>query len=140
MAAADHLEEFKMPSLGADMTAGRLVQWLKAPGERLARGDLIAEVDTDKGAIEIEVFTDGVLAKTLVEPGQKVPVGTPLALIERAEAAPESGPGGPGRRAEPHAAGHRGRDGQIEARDPPLLPQHHGRPGRGRRLARGAEP
>lgn len=75
-----------MPSLGADMTAGRLVQWLKAPGDRVARGDLIAEVDTDKGAIEIEVFTDGVLAKTLVEPGAKVPVGTPLALIERAEA------------------------------------------------------
>ena len=74
-----------MPSLGADMAAGRLVQWLKAPGDRVARGDLIAEVDTDKGAIEIEVFIDGVLAKTLVEPGQKVPVGTPLALIERAE-------------------------------------------------------
>ena len=74
-----------MPSLGADMTAGRLVQWLKAPGDRVARGDLIAEVDTDKGAIDIEVFTDGVLAKTLVDPGQKVPVGAPLALIERAE-------------------------------------------------------
>jgi pyruvate dehydrogenase E2 component (dihydrolipoamide acetyltransferase) len=74
-----------MPSLGADMTAGRLVQWLKAPGDRVARGDLIAEVDTDKGAIEIEVFTDGVLAKALVEPGQKVPVGTPLALIERTQ-------------------------------------------------------
>ncbi|HEU5303607.1 MAG TPA: dihydrolipoamide acetyltransferase family protein [Gemmatimonadales bacterium] len=81
------LEEFRMPSLGADMTAGRLVQWLKAPGDRVTRGDLIAEVDTDKGAIDIEVFTDGVLAKTLVEPGQKVPVGTPLALIERPEAA-----------------------------------------------------
>ena len=80
------LKEFRMPSLGADMTAGRLVQWLKAPGDRVARGDLIAEVDTDKGAIDIEVFTDGVLAKTLVEPGQKVPVGTPLALIEREEA------------------------------------------------------
>jgi pyruvate dehydrogenase E2 component (dihydrolipoamide acetyltransferase) len=81
------LEEFRMPSLGADMTAGRLVQWLKAPGDRVARGDLIAEVDTDKGAIDIEVFTDGMLAKTLVEPGQKVPVGTPLALIERQEEA-----------------------------------------------------
>lgn len=77
-----------MPSLGADMTAGRLVQWLKAPGDRVARGDLIAEVDTDKGAIDIEVFTDGVLSKTLVAPGQKVPVGTPLALIEREEGGP----------------------------------------------------
>lgn len=87
------LEEFRMPSLGSDMTAGRLVQWLKTPGDRVARGDLIAEVDTDKGAIEIEVFTDGVLAKTLVEPGQKVPVGTPLALIERPEdAVPQPAP------------------------------------------------
>lgn len=77
-----------MPSLGADMTAGRLVQWLKAPGDRLTRGDLIAEVDTDKGAIDIEVFTDGVLSKTLVDPGQKVPVGTPLALIEHEEGEP----------------------------------------------------
>lgn len=85
-----------MPSLGADMTAGRLVQWLKAPGDPVARGDLIAEVDTDKGAIDIEVFTDGVLARTLVEPGQKVPVGTPLALIERPEmAAPAAAPAAP---------------------------------------------
>jgi pyruvate dehydrogenase E2 component (dihydrolipoamide acetyltransferase) len=90
------LEEFLMPSLGADMTAGRLVQWLKAPGDHVARGDLIAEVDTDKGAIDIEVFTDGVLARTLVEPGQKVPVGTPLALIERPEmAAPAAAPAAP---------------------------------------------
>lgn len=91
-----------MPSLGADMTAGRLVQWLKAPGDRVARGDLIAEVDTDKGAIEIEVFTDGVLAKTLVEPGQKVPVGTPLALIERA--APPAAAGAPGAPGAPTAS------------------------------------
>ena len=45
-----------MPSLGADMEAGTLVQWLKQPGDALARGDVIAVVDTDKGAIEIEVF------------------------------------------------------------------------------------
>jgi pyruvate dehydrogenase E2 component (dihydrolipoamide acetyltransferase) len=84
------VEEFRMPLLGADMRAGTLVQWLKAPGDRLARGDIIAEVETDKGAIEIEVFTPGTLSKILVEPGQKVPVGTPLALIEReAGAEPE---------------------------------------------------
>ncbi len=82
------LEEFRMPLLGADMEAGTLVEWLKAPGDRLARGDIIAEVETDKGAIEIEVFTAGTLSKILVEPGKKVPVGTPLALIER-EAATE---------------------------------------------------
>jgi pyruvate dehydrogenase E2 component (dihydrolipoamide acetyltransferase) len=93
------LEEFRMPLLGADMEAGTLVQWSKSPGDRLARGDIIAEVETDKGAIEIEVFTPGTLSKILVQPGQKVPVGTPLALIERAEAAEpkhvEPSPAGP---------------------------------------------
>jgi pyruvate dehydrogenase E2 component (dihydrolipoamide acetyltransferase) len=82
----DAIEEFQMPSLGADMQAGRLVQWLKAPGDRLRRGDIIAEVDTDKGAIEIEVFTEGVLAEILVKEGEKVPVGTALARIRRDEA------------------------------------------------------
>src|SRR5687767_3876012 len=46
--------EFRMPSLGADMDAGTLVEWLKKPGDPVARGDIIAVVDTEKGAIEIE--------------------------------------------------------------------------------------
>jgi pyruvate dehydrogenase E2 component (dihydrolipoamide acetyltransferase) len=73
--------EFKMPALGADMEAGTLVEWLKKPGDTVARGDIIAVVDTEKGAIEIEVFDDGVIDRTIVEPGQKVPVGTVLAVI-----------------------------------------------------------
>ena len=81
-----------MPALGADMTAGRLIAWLKRPGETVTRGDIIAEVDTDKGVIEIEVFTSGVLEKTLVEPGTRVPVGTPLAVIREAEGAPAAAP------------------------------------------------
>ena len=81
-----------MPALGADMTAGRLIAWLKQPGENVKRGDIIAEVDTDKGVIEVEVFTSGVLEKTLVEPGAKVPVGTPLAVIREAGGAPAPAP------------------------------------------------
>jgi len=78
-----------MPQLGADMTAGRLVEWYKKPGDAVQRGDIIAEVDTDKGAIEIEVFSSGVIERILVQPGEKVPVGTPLALIrESGEPAP----------------------------------------------------
>lgn len=73
-----------MPSLGAEMEAGTLVQWVKHPGDRLTRGDIVAVVDTEKGAIEIEVFEDGVLERTLVTPGQKVPVGTVLATIRAA--------------------------------------------------------
>lgn len=70
-----------MPSLGADMEAGTLVEWLKHPGDVLKRGDIIAVVDTQKGAIEIEVFEDGMLDQAIVKPGEKVPVGTVLALI-----------------------------------------------------------
>jgi pyruvate dehydrogenase E2 component (dihydrolipoamide acetyltransferase) len=79
--------EFRMPSLGADMEAGTLVHWLKQPGDPLRRGDIIAVVDTEKGAIEIEVFEDGVLDRTLIAPGEKVPVGTTLAVIRAVDEA-----------------------------------------------------
>jgi pyruvate dehydrogenase E2 component (dihydrolipoamide acetyltransferase) len=70
-----------MPSLGADMEAGTLVRWRKQPGEMVKRGDVIAEVETDKGIIDIDVFTSGVLEQVLVPAGQRVPVGTKLAVI-----------------------------------------------------------
>lgn len=70
-----------MPSLGADMEAGTLVQWLKHVGDTVKRGDIIAVVETNKGAIEVEVFEDGPIAELLVEQGAKVPVGTPLAIV-----------------------------------------------------------
>jgi pyruvate dehydrogenase E2 component (dihydrolipoamide acetyltransferase) len=75
------MAEFRMPTLGADMEAGTLIEWLKRPGQVVHRGDIIAVVDTQKGAIEVEVFEDGVIEKTLLEPGAKVPVGTVLAII-----------------------------------------------------------
>ena len=78
------MSEFRMPSLGADMEAGTLVEWLKHPGDAVKRGDIIAIVDTQKGAIEIEVFEDGVLDRTVVDAGEKVPVGTVLAMIRGA--------------------------------------------------------
>jgi len=77
-----------MPSLGADMEAGTLVQWLVKPGDEVRRGDVIAVVETPKAAIEVEVFETGVVDRLLVEPGTKVPVGTPLAEIRAADVAP----------------------------------------------------
>jgi pyruvate dehydrogenase E2 component (dihydrolipoamide acetyltransferase) len=77
--------EFRMPSLGADMEAGTLVEWLVKPGDWVKRGDIVAVVETQKGAIEIETFQPGQIEKFLVELNAKVPVGTPLAQI-RAEA------------------------------------------------------
>jgi pyruvate dehydrogenase E2 component (dihydrolipoamide acetyltransferase) len=81
---------FNMPSLGADMEAGILVEWLKRPGDDVHRGDIIAVVETDKGAIEVEIFEDGRVERLLVEAGTKVPVGTALAIIAAAGKAAEA--------------------------------------------------
>ena len=83
--------EFRMPSLGSDMQAGTLVEWRVKPGDRVKRRDVIAVVDTDKAAIEIEVYEDGIIETLLVQPGQKVAVGTIMAII-RTEAAPKAVP------------------------------------------------
>jgi pyruvate dehydrogenase E2 component (dihydrolipoamide acetyltransferase) len=80
--------EFRMPSLGADMEAGTLVDWLVKPGDRVRRGDIIAIVETQKGLFEIENYEDGVVTRLLVQPGVEVPVGTVLATISPGEAAP----------------------------------------------------
>jgi pyruvate dehydrogenase E2 component (dihydrolipoamide acetyltransferase) len=73
--------EFRMPSLGADMEAGTLVEWLVKPGDWVKRGDIVAVVETQKGAIEIETFQAGQVEQILVNLHSKVLVGTPLALI-----------------------------------------------------------
>jgi pyruvate dehydrogenase E2 component (dihydrolipoamide acetyltransferase) len=74
--------EFRLPSLGADMDAGTIVQWNVTPGSVVKRGDVVAVVETDKGAIDVEIFEDGIVREIVVQPGTKVPVGTVLALIE----------------------------------------------------------
>ena len=71
--------EFRMPSLGADMEAGTLVEWKVKPGDRVKRGDIVAVVETEKGAIDVEVFEERGGDALLVQPGTRVPVGTVLA-------------------------------------------------------------
>lgn len=80
--------EFKMPSLGADMEKGTLVAWNVKAGDRVKRGDIIAVVETEKGAFDTECYEEGVIEKLLVEPGSKVPVGTALAIVRGDGAAP----------------------------------------------------
>lgn len=72
---------FEMPSLGADMEAGTLVEWLVKPGDTVKRGDVIAVVETQKGAIEIEIFQTGKVHHLEADLGQKLPVGAPMAVI-----------------------------------------------------------
>jgi pyruvate dehydrogenase E2 component (dihydrolipoamide acetyltransferase) len=102
-----------MPSLGADMEAGTLVQWLVKPGDKVKHGDIIAVVETQKGAIEIESFQGGQIDKFLVDVGSKVPVGTPLAIIraegeakpaEAKPAKPAAAPAAPPPKAAPRPA------------------------------------
>lgn len=82
---------FVMPSLGADMDEGKLVEWLVKPGDTVARGDVVAVVETQKGAIEIEVFEAGEVASLQASIGQTLPVGAPLAQI-RVAGEPETPP------------------------------------------------
>ncbi|MCC5991062.1 MAG: 2-oxo acid dehydrogenase subunit E2 [Rhodobacteraceae bacterium] len=77
------MSTFKMPSLGADMEEGTLVEWLVKPGDSVARGDIVAVVETQKGAIEIEIFEAGEVAELIAEPGQTLPVGAPLARMRK---------------------------------------------------------
>ena len=75
------MAEFLMPTLGADMTDGTLVQWKKKEGDRITKGEIIAEVDTEKAAIDVESHTTGIIERLITKPGDKVPVGTVMAII-----------------------------------------------------------
>lgn len=90
------MAEFLLPSLGADMTAATLVAWKIKPGDVLTRGQVVAEVETDKGVIDVECFDPGEVEQLIAEPGQKLPVGAVLAVIrgtaESAHPAPRIAP------------------------------------------------
>jgi pyruvate dehydrogenase E2 component (dihydrolipoamide acetyltransferase) len=90
--------EFRMPSLGADMEAGTLVEWRVRPGDVVKRGDIVALVETEKGIVEVEIFESGTIEAILVTEGKKVPVGTALA---RVLAGAEPGPAVPPREEKP---------------------------------------
>lgn len=79
------MSDFLMPSLGADMARATLVAWNVAPGDRVARGDILCEVDTDKGVIEVEVWETGVVRELVAQVGEDVAVGGVLARIDAAE-------------------------------------------------------
>ena len=86
-----------MPALGADMDEGRLDEWRIQPGDTVARGQIVAVVETTKAAVEIECWHEGVVNELLVPVGETVAVGTPLATLaepgdqpERIQATPVS--------------------------------------------------
>ncbi|HEV7867564.1 MAG TPA: pyruvate dehydrogenase complex dihydrolipoamide acetyltransferase [Chthoniobacteraceae bacterium] len=82
----------EMPKLSDTMTEGTLLKWKKKEGDKVATGDVIAEVETDKATMEVEAFDDGTIHKFLVQEGSKVQIGGRLALLlSKGETAPKDG-------------------------------------------------
>ena len=71
----------KMPKLGFDMAEGTLVRWLKKEGEPVSRGEIVAEIETDKATVEVESGYNGTICRLLVEEGTTLPVGKPIAIL-----------------------------------------------------------
>lgn len=78
------MTRFLMPSLAADMESAKLVDWLVKPGDAVHKGDIVAVVETHKGAIDVEIFEEGTVAELCVKEGETVPVGALLAQIATA--------------------------------------------------------
>ena len=76
-----------MPKLSDTMEEGKILSWLKQEGDQVAKGDSLAEIETDKVNIEVEAFSAGVLRKILVPAGSAAPVGAPIALTGAANEA-----------------------------------------------------
>ncbi len=74
-----------MPSMGADMTEGTIVKWLKAEGDEVKRGDKIAEIETDKTVVEMESYNEGLIRKLVAAEGDLVQVGSVIAYIGDAD-------------------------------------------------------
>src|SRR5574339_791890 len=74
-------ETISMPKLGFDMAEGTLIRWVKNEGENVNKGDVLAEIETDKATVEVESSASGVVRKLLVEAGSVVPIGDPIAIV-----------------------------------------------------------
>ena len=114
------------------MDSGTVVEWRIRPGSAVKRGDVVAVVETDKGAIDVEIFVDGVVAELLVQPGAKVAVGTPLALleVEGSSASPATAGEGGGESLAPSPAQARERAPEGRVRAPEILAARAHLPGR----------
>ena len=82
--------EFKLPSLGADMDKGKLLEWRVKPGDRVKRGDIVAVVDTSKVAVDVEIWNDGTVHELIAQPGVTIEVGTVIATLLEPGEMPEA--------------------------------------------------
>src|SRR6476660_10654992 len=85
-----------MPAIEMAQDTGKLVSWLKQEGERVRKGEMLLEVETDKAVVEVEAAADGILAGVTAKPGDVVHVGHTIAwLVQPGESLPVGGPEGP---------------------------------------------
>lgn len=111
--------EVVMPKMGYDMKEGKIIKWLVNEGQEIKRGDILAEIETDKATIEMEAFASGQIRKIVVLEGETVPVGTVLGFIGSAD---EPLPDVPSRNAAPPPVTIAGRPAQARGQ-PPSTPQ-----------------
>ncbi|MCM2264431.1 MAG: 2-oxo acid dehydrogenase subunit E2 [Desulfuromonadales bacterium] len=112
------MKEVTMPKLSDTMTEGTVVVWRKSVGDQIARGEVIAEVETDKATMELEAFASGVLLEIRVEAGKNVPVGTVIGMIGKEGEQPEDKKDAraePASDAEPETRGDAGAEPEAEA-------------------------
>src|ERR1700730_10362361 len=75
------MPEVNMPRLSDTMQEGTITRWLKRPGDEIKKGEVVAEVETDKANMEIESFSSGIVEQILVAEGETAPIGQPIALV-----------------------------------------------------------
>ncbi len=80
------IHDIFMPALSSTMTEGKIVSWVKSPGEKVKKGETVVVVESDKADMDVESFYDGYLAVIMVEAGQEAPVGQAIALVAETEA------------------------------------------------------
>ncbi|OUJ03453.1 pyruvate dehydrogenase complex dihydrolipoamide acetyltransferase [Acetobacter malorum] len=126
--------EVLMPALSPTMTEGTLARWVKAEGDKVAIGDVIAEIETDKATMEVEAIEDGILGRILVPEGtQEIAVNTPIAImVAEGEAVPEAGAVKPQNSAPPAQAAQPPATPQAPAAAPATAPA--GQPATGKRI------
>jgi pyruvate dehydrogenase E2 component (dihydrolipoamide acetyltransferase) len=117
------MPEVFMPRLSDTMEEGTLSAWLKQVGDRVEKGEVLADIETDKATMELEAYDAGVLERILVQPGDTVPIGTPIAVIGSGEGVAGGGeqaaPAPPPRPTPPRPAAPPATVQAVEAQEPP---------------------
>jgi len=72
----------EMPRMGYDMETGTIAAWTKQVGDTVARGDVLAEIETEKSTVEMEALASGTLVEQTLAPGEEVPVGTVIGYLD----------------------------------------------------------